>query len=413
MLNDDFELQATIADTNQSLLYSDKTFESIGLHPNLVKGAYSMHFSIPSKIQAEAIPHLLHDPPRNLIAQAKNGTGKSVAYILAMLHRTDETKHCPQALCILPTRELARQVYEVAKSLAKFTSITLSLVLRDTPNRRMNIYDHIIIGTAGSLRDSILRKKIGVDQLKMLVLDEADQMLDMEGFRSDAMRIKRETKMPTTQFVLFSSTYPHRVRDFAVTFAPDANTILIREEELALENVVQFYLDCDDVDQKYEAVCNIYGLLTVSQSVIFCKTRASADTIADRMTEQGHNVRCLHGGMDPDMRDKMMNDFRNGEFKVLVATNMIARGIDISQVSMVVNYDLPIGQDGNPDVEAYLHRVGRTGRFGRKGVSVNLIHDRQSWEKMTFIEHHFQIRMNKIPPNDLEEAEKIIKNHLR
>lgn len=347
-----------------------------------------------------------------MIAQAKNGTGKSVAYILPMLQRIDETYHHPQALCIFPTRELARQVYDVAKKLAIYTKINLCLVLRDTENRRYNIHDHVIIGTAGSLRDSVVRKKIDMTRLKVLVLDEADQMLGVEGFRDDAIRVKREVKNNQVQVILFSATFPIHVREFATMFAPNASFILVKEEELSLQNVIQFYMDCENEEQKFNAVCNIYGLLTVNQSVIFCRTRASADAITSRMTADGHAVICLHGIMTSEERDKVIDDFRNGEAKVLVTTNLMARGIDISQVSLVVNYDLPTDKEGNSDTEAYLHRVGRTGRFGRLGVSINLIDSAKAWEDMTAFEQHFQINMHKIPTDDWEEAEQIFKQYL-
>ncbi|CAO3648659.1 unnamed protein product [Mucor fragilis] len=168
-------------------------------------------------------------------------------------------------------------------------------------------------------------------------------------------------------------------------------------------------MDCDDEEHKYETLCNIYDLLTVSQSIIFCKRRESADEIARRMKAQGHSVISLHGKMTPDERDKVMDDFRRGEFKVLITTNVLARGIDISQVSLVINYDLPIDQRGQVDFEAYLHRIGRTGRFGRTGVSIILIDSKRAWDQMREIEDHFGREIVNVPTQDWEEVEKQLK----
>jgi ATP-dependent RNA helicase DDX19/DBP5 len=211
------------------------------------------------------------------------------------------------------------------------------------------------------------------------------------------------------QIVLFSATFPEHVRHFAAKFAPEANEISLKREDLSVDAIKQFYMDCDSEEHKYETLCNIYDLLTVSQSIIFCKRRDSADEIARRMKEQGHSVISLHGKMLPEERDKVMDDFRRGEFKVLITTNVLARGIDISQVSLVINYDLPLDSRGQVDFEAYLHRIGRTGRFGRTGVSIILIHSKKAWEQMQEIERHFKREISHVPTEDWEAVEKQLK----
>lgn len=212
------------------------------------------------------------------------------------------------------------------------------------------------------------------------------------------------------QVVLFSATFPDNVRNFATKFAPGANEISLKRENLSVDAIKQFYMDCDSIEHKYQVLCNIYDLLTVSQSIIFCKQRHSADEIAKRMKQQGHSVISLHGKMTPEERDKAMDDFRRGEYKVLVTTNVIARGIDISQVSLVINYDLPVDQRGQIDFEAYLHRIGRTGRFGRTGVSIILIDSKESWEQMTLIEKHFERKISYVPTEDWENVEQQLKS---
>jgi ATP-dependent RNA helicase DDX19/DBP5 len=171
-------------------------------------------------------------------------------------------------------------------------------------------------------------------------------------------------------------------------------------------------MDCDNDEHKYETLCNIYDMLSVSQSIIFCKRRDSADEIARRMVAMGHSVVSLHGKMMPEERDRVMDDFRRGEFKVLITTNVLARGIDISQVSLVINYDLPLDQMGQVDFEAYLHRIGRTGRFGRTGVSIILIDNKKSWEQMREIERHFSREITQVDTSDWEAVEKRLKEYV-
>lgn len=211
------------------------------------------------------------------------------------------------------------------------------------------------------------------------------------------------------QVVLFSATFPDHVRLFATKFAPEANEISLKREDLSVDAIKQFYMDCDNEEHKYETLCNIYDMLTVSQSIIFCKRRDSADEIARRMVAMGHSVVSLHGKMTPEERDRVMDDFRRGDFKVLITTNVLARGIDISQVSLVINYDLPLDQMGQVDFEAYLHRIGRTGRFGRTGVSIILIDSKKSWDQMREIERHFEREITHVDTSDWEAVEKRFK----
>ncbi|KAI9305005.1 P-loop containing nucleoside triphosphate hydrolase protein [Cunninghamella echinulata] len=398
------------ADPN-SPLFSVKSFDDLGLDANLLKGIYTMKFSKPSKIQERALPLLLQNPPRNMIGQSQSGTGKTAAFVLTMLSRVKPEIKAPQSICLAPSRELARQIMDVVEQMSKFTDITKQLVVRDSVRRGAAIDGQVIVGTPGSVMDAIKRRVLPTRNITLYVLDEADNMLDQDGLGDQSIRI--QSMLPRDiQTVLFSATFPDHVRKFAERFAKNANEISLRREELSVDSIKQFYVDCDSVEHKYDVLCNIYDLLTVSQSIIFCKLRTTADEISRRMTEQGHAVVALHGKMTPDERDKVMDDFRRGEFKVLITTNVIARGIDISQVSLVVNYDLPEDRSGYPDFEAYLHRIGRTGRFGRTGVSINFVHNKETWEKMVMIEEHFKRPIELIPTDDWEEVEKRLKRVL-
>ncbi|KAI7868648.1 P-loop containing nucleoside triphosphate hydrolase protein [Spinellus fusiger] len=372
-----------------SPLYSVKSFEDLGLSQELLTGLYEMKFSKPSKIQERALPLLLANPPKNMIGQSQSGTGKTAAFVLTMLTRIDMNVKQPQAICVAPSRELARQIMDVVQQMSKFTNITNTLVVKDSLARNQHVSGQIIVGTPGSVQDVIRKRLLPVGNVKLLVLDEADNMLDQSGMSDQSTRIKTMlTNNP--QIVLFSATFPEHVTRFASRFAPNANEITLKREQLSVDAIRQFYMDCDSEQHKYEVLTNLYDILTVSQSIIFCKRRNTADEIAKRMTAQGHAIVSLHGKMEPEDRDRVMDEFRRGEFKVLITTNVIARGIDIMQVSLVINYDLPLDQSNQPDFEAYLHRIGRTGRFGRTGVSINFVHNEETWSKMQEIEKHFE-----------------------
>lgn len=217
--------------------------------------------------------------------------------------------------------------------------------------------------------------------------------------------------MPKTcQLVLFSATFPDHVREFASRLAPSANEIKLKQEELSVDAIKQFYMDCKNEEHKYEVLVELYNILTIGQSIIFCAKRETADNIAKRMTAEGHKIDSLHGKLDFKERDQTIDNFRNGKAKVLISTNVIARGIDISQVTLVINYDMPTTQQGEADAETYLHRIGRTGRFGRKGVSINFVHDQQSWSYMNQIEKTLHCSILRVQTEDSEEMERTIKD---
>ncbi|KAF7773213.1 hypothetical protein Agabi119p4_5380 [Agaricus bisporus var. burnettii] len=423
LINSTFDVNVTLADQQgnpDSPLYSAKTFEELGLHADLLKGIYDMGFSKPSKIQERALPLLLSNPPTNMIGQSQSGTGKTAAFVLTMLTRVDFDLHKPQALCLAPSRELARQIMSVVIQMGKFTSVQTEYAIKDNlPRDATSVTAQIIVGTPGTMTDLIRRKVIDVTNIKVFVLDEADNMLDQDGLGDQTLRVKnmipRGIKM---QIILFSATFPDNVRRFASKFATDANKIELRRNELSVSNIRQFYMDCRDEEHKYDILVSLYSLLTIGQSIIFCKHRHTADRISQKMTAEGHKVASLHGAKDATERDSIIDAFRQGKDKVLITTNVIARGIDILQVNMVVNYDIPLmnerGKDSNePDVETYLHRIGRTGRFGRKGISINFVHDQKTWSYMNQIEQVLGKEIIRIETNDLNEMEQKMKKALK
>ncbi|KAI9061072.1 DEAD-domain-containing protein [Trametes sanguinea] len=427
LIKSTFEVSVTLADQQadpNSPLFSAKTFEELGLHQDLLKGIYDMGFSKPSKIQERALPLLLANPPQNMIGQSQSGTGKTAAFVLTMLSRVDFSINKPQALCLAPSRELARQIMSVVVAMGKFTPVQTEYAIKDNlPKGASNVTAHIIVGTPGTMTDLIRRKVIDVSEVKVFVLDEADNMLDKDGLGEQTLRVKNMLpKNRPVQIILFSATFPDHVRNFANKFAPNANKIELQRNELSVDNIRQFYMDCKNEEHKYEVLVSLYQLLTIGQSIIFCQHRHTADRISQRMTAEGHKVASLHGAKDAAERDQIIDNFREGKEKVLITTNVIARGIDILQVNMVVNYDLPLmnerdhygnKEDARPDIETYIHRIGRTGRFGRKGISINFVHDKATWQQMEQIERATGKQIIRIETNDLDAMEEQMKKALK
>ncbi|QSL64338.1 hypothetical protein MERGE_001638 [Pneumocystis wakefieldiae] len=413
LIDNDVDITVKLTDIQadcNSPLYSAKRFEDLALHEDLLKGIYALKFQRPSRIQEKALPLLLSNPPRNMIGQSQSGTGKTAAFSLTVLSRVDYSKNA--AICLFPSRELARQTVNVITEMGRFTPVKIAFAVKDSLVKKERITAHVVVGTPGTVLDLITKRLIDTGDIKIFVLDEADNMLDQQSLGAQSMRIK--SRLPkTTQIVLFSATFPDDVIEFSSRFAPNANEIRLKIEELSLDGIKQFYMDCRDEQHKYDVLVELYTFLTIGQSIIFVRQRNQADMIAKKMTESGHAVVSLHGALDGSQRDSIMDDFRSGKSKVLITTNVIARGIDVSQVNMVVNYDIPLDHMNKPDPQTYLHRIGRTGRFGRTGVSINFVHDKRSFEEMNVIQQYFGKPMIKVPTDDLEKLEKIIKEALK
>ncbi|KAK9446417.1 P-loop containing nucleoside triphosphate hydrolase protein [Limtongia smithiae] len=416
LTENEYEVKVKLADMQadpDSPLYSIKSFEELGLADDLLKGVFAMKFQKPSKIQERALPLLLNDPPRNMIGQSQSGTGKTAAFVLTMLSRVDETIPEVQALCLAPARELARQIMSVVREMGQFTKVTSAYAIpgeRGERGRQMTA--NIVVGTPGTVLDLIHRRQLRLDKLKVFVLDEADNMIEGQGHGEQCIRV-RNALPPTTQLVLFSATFPEEVSEYARTIIPEANEIRLKTEELNVSAIKQLYMDCDGEEHKYEVLVQLYHLLTVGSSIIFVRTRATAEEIQNRMAADGHKVSVLHGGLEGFERDQVLDDFRMGRSKVLVTTNVIARGIDVASVSMVINYDIPTDEFGEPDPQTYLHRIGRTGRFGRVGVSISFIYNERSWRQLSAIQEYFGIEMIRVPTDDWDTVEDILKHALK
>ncbi|XP_044727949.1 DEAD-box helicase Dbp80 [Chrysoperla carnea] len=392
-----------------SPLFSVKTFEALHLKPNLLKGVYAMGFNAPSKIQETALPTLLADPPQNMIAQSQSGTGKTAAFTLAMLSRVDVTKDYPQVLCLSPTYELAIQTGEVAAKMSQFCpEIRLKYAVRgEEVARGSKLTDHIIIGTPGKVLDWGVKLKVfDLSKITVFVLDEADVMIATQGHQDQCIRIQK-CLSPSCQMMFFSATYDQEVMDFAGVIVPNALIIRLLREQESLDNIKQFYVKCQNAQEKYAAITNIYGVIGVGQAIIFCHTRKTAAWLAEKMTKDGHAVAILTGDLTVEQRIAVLDRFRAGKEKVLITTNVMARGIDVEQVTIVVNFDMPMDVNRKADCETYLHRIGRTGRFGKPGIAINLIDSAESMAICNAIEEHFGKKIKYLDTEDSDEIEKI------
>lgn len=392
-----------------SPLHSVKSFEELRLRPELLTGVYTLGFNSPSKIQETALPTLLADPPQNMIAQSQSGTGKTAAFVLAMLSRVDATKDHPQVLCLSPTYELALQTGEVARQMAQFCpDIKIIFAVRGVEIARgEKLKEHIIIGTPGKVLDWTVKFKFfDLKRIRVFVLDEADVMIATQGHQDQSIRIHKNLN-PDCQMMLFSATYDPQVMGFAEGIIKNPVIIRLRREEESLENIKQHYVVCKNMDEKYQSLSNIYGAISIGQAMIFCHTKKTASWLSGKLSEEGHAVALLSGDLTVEQRIAVLDRFRKGTEKVLITTNVCARGIDVEQVSVVINFDIPIDMKHNPDFETYLHRIGRTGRFGKAGLAINMVDGSKSLALLKQIESHFGRKISKLDTDDMDEIEKI------
>ncbi|XP_011832173.1 PREDICTED: ATP-dependent RNA helicase DDX19B-like isoform X4 [Mandrillus leucophaeus] len=344
--------------------------------------------------------------PQNLIAQSQSGTGKTAAFVLAMLSQVEPANKYPQCLCLSPTYELALQTGKVIEQMGKFyPELKLAYAVRGNKCEYVNV--QIVIGTPGTVLDWCSKLKfIDPKKIKVFVLDEADVMIATQGHQDQSIRIQR--MLPRNcQMLLFSATFEDSVWKFAQKVVPDPNIIKLKREEETLDTIKQYYVLCSSRDEKFQALCNLYGAITIAQAMIFCHTRKTASWLAAELSKEGHQVALLSGEMMVEQRAAVIERFREGKEKVLVTTNVCARGIDVEQVSVVINFDLPVDKDGNPDNETYLHRIGRTGRFGKRGLAVNMVDSKHSMNILNRIQEHFNKKIERLDTDDLDEIEKI------
>lgn len=381
---------------SSSHLAGAKTFQELNLPKELLDAIFAMGFDRPSAIQEESLPRILADPPRNLIGQAQSGSGKTVAFTLGMLYRVKvDEPATTQALCVTPTRELAIQIVDkaVTPMAQNMKGFKYRLAVAGVNIERGQKLDaHLVVGTPGKVVDWLKRKTLNAKTIKVFCLDEADEMVAESGFRANSLLIKKQLPKKC-QCLLFSATFTEEVIKFSSKMVYNPDKILIEDgpEFLVLDVIKQLWIDTREYDGgKLNFLADIYSLLTIGQSIVFVETKRDADMVHNTLAEAGYTCSVLHGDVDNEMRDQTMQAFRDGESTVLITTNVLARGVDVDNVCMVINYDMPVqGREKSPDFETYLHRIGRTGRFGRKGTAINLVNDPKSLKVLAEIEAHF------------------------
>mmetsp|Transcript_25956 Transcript_25956/g.36261 ORF Transcript_25956/g.36261 Transcript_25956/m.36261 type:complete len:435 (-) Transcript_25956:443-1747(-) len=372
-----------------------ETFDDMKLKQNLLRGIYSYGFEKPSTIQQRGILPILagHD----MIGQAQSGTGKTATFVIATLQKIDLQTHATQALILAPTRELAQQIQKVASALGDYLNITSHVCVGGTSVREdMNVLQkgvQLVVGTPGRVFDMIRRQAIRVNKIHTFVLDEADEMLS-RGFRDQIYDIFQEMP-PEVQVCLFSATMPQDVLEVSDKFMRKPVRILVKRAAVTLDGIKQFYILVEKEDWKLETLCDLYDTLSITQAIIYCNTRRKVDWLTEKMSDRDHTVSAMHGEMTSKERGSIMKEFRSGSSRVLITTDLLARGIDVQQVSLVINYDLP------GDRENYIHRIGRSGRFGRKGVAINFVtHD--DTRNLKELEQFYNTQIEEMPMNIAE-----------
>jgi ATP-dependent RNA helicase len=355
----DFETSATVK--------VFESFDAMSLKDDLLRGIYAFGFEKPSAIQQRAIMPI--SKGRDVIAQAQSGTGKTATFSIGVLQSIDNASNETQALVLSPTRELAQQIQKVLLALGHHMSVEVHACVGGKSLgediRRLDAGVQVVSGTPGRVFDMIRRKNLRTRNIKMLVLDEADEMLN-KGFKEQIYDVYRYLP-PYTQIVLVSATLTREVLDMTKKFMNDPIRILVKRDELTLEGIKQFFIAVEKEEWKFDTLVDLYETLTITQAVIFCNTRRKVDWVSQKLTESNFTVLAMHGEMPQEERETIMKKFRAGEARVLITTDIWARGLDVSQVSLVINYDLPTNR------ENYIHRIGRSGRFGRKGVAINFV----------------------------------------
>ena len=370
------------------------SWDDLDLNTDLLRGIYSYGFEKPSPIQSKGIYPIKEG--RDLIAQAQSGTGKTATFTIGALSRVDLTENFNQILILGPTHELADQISTVIRSLSTMMSgiriktiIGGSSIDEDAQDIRNNP-PHIIVGCPGRVYDMIRRRHINANKLKLVILDEADEMLS-SGFKEQVYNIFKHLHK-NVQIALFSATLPNNILDITNKFMREPVKICVKAESLTLEGIKQYYVAVDDDRIKYLTLKDLYQYISVAQCIIYANSVKRVIDLYDAMNEDGFPVCCIHSNMDKSERERSFKEFRNGTARVLISSNVTARGIDIQQVSVVINFDLP------RDVHTYLHRIGRSGRWGRKGTGINFI-TRRDITKIKEIESYYATQIDELPLN--------------
>jgi len=381
------------------------SWDELEIHVNILRGIFAYGFEKPSPIQQKAIVPIING--KDIIAQAQSGTGKTAAFTIGALSVINLDSNTTQILVLSPTRELTIQTAKVMSSIGSMMENSKKETLRvqtlfggssleESSGFSSKNTPHIICGCPGRVNDMLRRDRISGKDIKLIILDEADEMLS-SGFKEQVYNIFQYLNSDI-QVALFSATLPQSVYPITDKIMRNPVKISVKADMLTLEGIGQFYVAVEDDRQKYATLKHLFSFLSVSQCIIYCNSVKRVADLYDAMREDEFPVCCIHSNMDKTTREQAFNEFRNGKSRVMISSNVTARGIDIQQVSIVINFDLP------KCVHTYLHRIGRSGRWGRKGVGINFI-TRRDIVKMKEIESHYSTEIKELP-GDLEFLQK-------
>ena len=390
------EQQSSTQQTTDSNKYVSKEFaiweDLEDLNPDLLRGIYAYGFDKPSIIQQKSILSLFDK--KDIIAQAQSGTGKTGAFTVGVLQNIDASVNKVQAVILVPTRELAKQIQDVVTSIGSFVKLLkIQLLVGGTSTEQdvhalKNNTPHIIVGCPGRVHDMMRRQHIRGADINMIILDEADEMLSV-GFKEQVYNIFNFLNS-NVQVGLFSATLPEELHTLSEKFLRNPVKILVKSEQLTLEGITQHMIALEDDSQKYSTLKDIYNMLSVTQSIIYCNSIKRVVDLNEAMRQDNFPVCCIHSGMEKHERDEAFSDFKCGKHRVLISSNVTARGIDVQNVGVVINFDVP------KDVHTYLHRIGRSGRWGRKGIAINFV-TRWDLKKIKEFEVYYQTTITEMP----------------
>ncbi|PNY04984.1 DEAD-box ATP-dependent RNA helicase 2-like protein [Trifolium pratense] len=368
------------------------TFEEMGFKDNLLRGIYQFGFDKPSPIQQRAVLPIIQG--RDVIAQAQSGTGKTSMIALTVCQLVDTSVREVQALIVSPTRELASQTERIISAIGDFANVQAHACVGGKSVgediRKLEHGVHVVSGTPGRVCDMIKRRTLRTKAIKLLVLDESDEMLS-RGFKDKIYDVYRYLR-PDLQVCLISATLPHEILEMTNKFMTDPVRILVKRDELALESIKQYFVAVEREEWKFDTLCDLYDHVTITQAVVFCNTKQKVDWLAEKMRNNNFTVSSMHGDMPQRERDAIMGEFCAGTTRVLITTDVWARGLDVQQVSLVINYDLPNNR------ELYIHRIGRSGRFGRKGIAINFVKS-DDINSLRDIEQYYGTQIVDLPMN--------------
>jgi superfamily II DNA/RNA helicase len=389
-MNDEFNKTNMFKKTKK--IKEISSWEELDSDMSILRGIYSYGFEKPSPIQKKSILSMVEG--QDIIAQAQSGTGKTGAFTVGTLCSIDTEKQETQALILSPTRELAKQTYNVITSIGSYVkSLNIKLLVGGTKSEEdikslKDTTPQVIVGCPGRVYDMLRRNNIDHQNIKMIVIDEADEMLS-RGFNEQVYNIFQYL-VSDVQVCLFSATIPNDLIALTSKFMRDPVEILVKSEMLTLEGIKQYKVNVDDDACKYETLKDLYNSISMSQCIIYCNSVKRVQDLYDAMIEDKFPVACIHSNMEKEDRETAYSDFKAGKYRVLISSNVTARGIDIQQVNIVINFDIC------SSIHTYLHRIGRSGRWGRKGVAINFV-TRRDDKLIRDIEQHYNTSIEELP----------------